>query len=253
MEENGKRDSVQTTDSGLQYEVIKSGPQDGSHPEPSSKCVVNYRGQLLNGVEFDSSYKRNAPATFSPSGVVPGFKEALLLMRPGDSWKVWLPSQLGYGSSGAGSNIPANAALLFELELLEVQPPAEGLEWVKDQIMANPMMLVMVVMLGFQVYNMMGGGGGAAAGKQALKIAEAADQPENSKVFLNIKIGDDEAEKELQSIVHWREGQGQARQGSDPQRQHLPSHHSWIYVPGRRLYQGQRHRGRVYIRQQVCR
>eukprot|EP00930_Biecheleria_cincta_P101302 TRINITY_DN92942_c0_g1_i1.p1 TRINITY_DN92942_c0_g1~~TRINITY_DN92942_c0_g1_i1.p1 ORF type:complete len:410 (+),score=104.85 TRINITY_DN92942_c0_g1_i1:62-1231(+) len=194
LEENGKRDAVQTTESGLQYEVIKSGPEDGSHPEPESKCVVHYRGQLLNGVEFDSSYKRNAPATFSPSRVVPGFKEALLLMRPGDSWKVWLPSQLGYGSSGAGSSIPANAALLFELELLEVQPPAEGLEWVKDQIMANPMMLVMVVMLGFQVYNMMGGGGGAA-GKQAIKIEEAMGQPENSKVFFNIKIGDDEAEK----------------------------------------------------------
>eukprot|EP00931_Biecheleriopsis_adriatica_P087916 TRINITY_DN62317_c0_g1_i1.p1 TRINITY_DN62317_c0_g1~~TRINITY_DN62317_c0_g1_i1.p1 ORF type:complete len:393 (+),score=94.65 TRINITY_DN62317_c0_g1_i1:46-1179(+) len=192
LEENRLRDAVVVTASGLQYEVLKSGPEDGMNPEPASKCSVHYRGMLLSGVEFDSSYKRGQPATFSPANVVPGFQEALLMMKPGDSWKIWIPSELGYGSKGAGSTIPADAALSFELELLEVSPPAEGLEWIKEQVMANPMLVAVICMFGFQIYSNFSGGSGAPSGVKELSISDAQGCDENQKVFMSVKVGDDE-------------------------------------------------------------
>lgn len=115
------------------------------------------------------------------------------MMRPGDIWKIWIPSQIGYGSKGAGSAIPPDAGLFFELELIEVSPPAEGFAWLLEQAMANPMPLMMLGLLAFQMLPQLFSKGGTA-NMQELKIDEIKSE-ENQKVFLSVKIGDDEAEK----------------------------------------------------------
>ncbi|WP_111641575.1 FKBP-type peptidyl-prolyl cis-trans isomerase [Marinimicrobium alkaliphilum] len=115
--ENATVEGVVTTDSGLQYKVVEEG--DGASPSADSVVTVHYRGRLLDGTEFDSSYSRNQPATFDVGGVIAGWTEALQLMSEGDKWEIYIPSDLAYGPGGAGP-IPPNAALIFEVELLEV-------------------------------------------------------------------------------------------------------------------------------------
>jgi FKBP-type peptidyl-prolyl cis-trans isomerase FklB len=112
---NGARKGVTATASGLQYEVIQKG--SGPHPEPKAKVTVNYRGTLIDGTEFDSSYARNEPATFRLEGLIPAWQEALPLMSEGATWKLFVPPDLGYGERGSGK-IPPNATLVFEVELL---------------------------------------------------------------------------------------------------------------------------------------
>ena len=109
-----------TTVRGLQYHVITEGAGTES-PGPDSGVSVHYRGKLTDGFEFDSSYKRNQPATFPVNGVIRGWTEALQLMRVGDKWELTIPPDLGYGSQGAGSTIPPDATLIFEVELLEIR------------------------------------------------------------------------------------------------------------------------------------
>ena len=109
-----------TTASGLQYHVIAEGSGTES-PGPDSVVSVHYRGKLTDGFEFDSSYKRNQPATFPVNGVIRGWTEALQLMKVGDKWELTIPPDLGYGSQGAGSTIPPDATLIFEIELLEIR------------------------------------------------------------------------------------------------------------------------------------
>ena len=118
MEENKTKPGVKTLESGLQYQEITAG--EGDSPTESDKVKVHYRGTLIDGKQFDSSYDRGQPATFGVKGVIPGFSEALMLMKPGAKWKVFIPSELGYGARGAGSNIGPNETLIFDLELLEV-------------------------------------------------------------------------------------------------------------------------------------
>lgn len=116
---NQKKEGVKTLPSGLQYKVLKSG--DGAMPKKADKVTVHYRGKLLNGTEFDSSYKRNEPATFGVTQVIPGWTEVLQLMKVGDKWQVFIPSKLAYGEQGTGAEIGPNAVLNFEIELLDVQ------------------------------------------------------------------------------------------------------------------------------------
>lgn len=118
LRENGLRDGVQTTASGLQYEVISGG--EGAKPEAGSKVKVHYRGTLINGAEFDSSYGRGNPATFGVNQVIAGWTEALQLMPVGSKWKLFIPPALAYGERGAGRMIGPNEALVFEVELLEI-------------------------------------------------------------------------------------------------------------------------------------
>lgn len=115
---NAGKEGVKTLESGLQYKVIKSG--NGKSPQKSDKVTVNYRGTLIDGTEFDSSYSRNQPATFGVGQVIPGWTEALQLMREGDKWEIYIPSKLAYGERGAGGRIPPNSALIFEVELISV-------------------------------------------------------------------------------------------------------------------------------------
>lgn len=118
LAENAGRDGVTVTDSGLQYEVLESG--DGARPEASDAVVAHYTGRLADGTVFDSSEARGEPAEFPLDRVIAGWQEALQLMQEGDRWRIWLPPELGYGEQGAGDAIPPNAALVFEVELIEV-------------------------------------------------------------------------------------------------------------------------------------
>ena len=115
---NSKLEGVKTLDSGLQYKVLATGA--GASPKAESKVEVHYRGTLIDGTEFDSSYKRGTPASFPVNGVIPGWTEALQLMKEGDKWQLAIPPQLAYGDRGAPPVIPANAALVFDVELIKV-------------------------------------------------------------------------------------------------------------------------------------
>lgn len=122
LAENSKKPGVVTTASGLQYQVITAGT--GAKPKATDRVSVHYAGTLLDGTEFDSSYKRGQPAQFVLGSVVPGWSEALQLMPKGSKYKLWIPSRLGYGEAGTpGGPIPPNSALVFEIELLDIAKP----------------------------------------------------------------------------------------------------------------------------------
>ena len=118
LAENGKRKEVTTTASGLQYEILKAG--DGPKPAATDNVSVHYKGTLISGTEFDSSYKRGEPATFQVQGVIKGWVEALQLMPVGSKWKLAIPSDIAYGERGAGGDIGPNETLIFEVELLGI-------------------------------------------------------------------------------------------------------------------------------------
>jgi len=109
-----------TTSSGLQYRILNEGSGNDS-PGPESVVSVHYRGKLANGLEFDSSYNRNQPASFPVNRVIRGWTEALQLMKEGDKWELIIPPDLGYGSKGAGNTIPPDSTLIFEVELIEIK------------------------------------------------------------------------------------------------------------------------------------
>ncbi|WP_018997238.1 FKBP-type peptidyl-prolyl cis-trans isomerase [Hirschia maritima] len=125
---------VQKTESGLQYVILKSGDENGISPTPNDKVVAHYDGRLAsNGEKFDSSFDRGEPATFPAGGLIPGWVEALQLMKPGDEWMLYVPSELGYGDQGAGGAIPPNADLMFMLHLNDVlvSPKTDEAAWSK--------------------------------------------------------------------------------------------------------------------------
>lgn len=121
LAENGQRDGVVTTASGLQYEVIEEGPDGGASPTTADSVLAHYHGTLADGSVFDSSVQRGEPATFGLSQVIAGWTEALQLMSEGDKWRLFLPPELAYGEASPSPAIPPNSALIFEVELLEVQ------------------------------------------------------------------------------------------------------------------------------------
>jgi FKBP-type peptidyl-prolyl cis-trans isomerase FklB len=119
LAENAKKEGVKTLPSGLQYKVIAKG--SGASPKRTDSVTVHYKGTLIDGTEFDSSYKRGKPATFRVDGVIAGWTEGLQLMKPGAKWLLFVPSNLAYGERGAGSRIGPNSALVFEVELISVE------------------------------------------------------------------------------------------------------------------------------------
>lgn len=116
---NANEPGIVQTESGLQYKVVESG--SGATPTISDTVVAHYAGRLINGQEFDSSYGRGEPLTIPVGGVIKGWTEALLMMKEGDKWVLYIPPELGYGEAGAGGVIPGNAALIFDIELVEVK------------------------------------------------------------------------------------------------------------------------------------
>ena len=129
LEDNAKRDGVKTTESGLQYEVVKSA--EGRQPTENDVVTVHYEGSLTDGTVFDSSIKRGSPIDLPVGGVIPGWVEGLQLMHVGEKFKLYIPSELAYGEQSPSPLIPANSVLVFDLELLDIkgdeaaQPSAE--------------------------------------------------------------------------------------------------------------------------------
>jgi FKBP-type peptidyl-prolyl cis-trans isomerase FklB len=123
LAENKKKEGVITLPSGLQYKVIKEGT--GETPKITDTVTVNYRGTLINGTEFDSSYKRGQPTTFPVNGIIAGWTEALQLMKVGSEWQLFIPPNLAYGERALGRDIGPNATLIFDIELLAVKEGAK--------------------------------------------------------------------------------------------------------------------------------
>ena len=120
---NAENEGVQVLPSGLQYKEVQAG--EGKSPGPSDSVVVNYRGTLIDGTEFDSSYDRGKPSTFRVKKVIKGWREALLLMKEGARWELYIPPELGYGKRGMRKTIPPNNALIYEVELIAVSAAPE--------------------------------------------------------------------------------------------------------------------------------
>ena len=119
LAENAKKDGVVVLPNGLQYKILTAG--EGKKPTESDTVVCQYRGTLIDGTEFDSSYRAGQPATFEVKGVIPGFREALKLMPVGSKWQLFIPSEMAYGERGAGNAIEPNATLIFEIELVSIK------------------------------------------------------------------------------------------------------------------------------------
>ena len=124
---NLEKEGVQATASGLQYKVIKSGKEGAPSPLVGTPCACHYRGTLIDGQEFDSSYKRGQPSTFAPNQVIKGWTEAMQMMKEGDKWELYIPSELAYGESQRGQYITPGAVLVFELEIVKVKGPSKQL------------------------------------------------------------------------------------------------------------------------------
>lgn len=137
LAENAKKPGVKTTASGLQYKVITEGK--GEIPKATDTVTTHYRGRLIDGTEFDSSYKRGQPTEFPVTGVIKGWTEALQLMPVGSKWELYIPSDIAYGEAGHGPSIPPNTTLIFELELIGIKPkPAETNQAVSGEIIKVP-------------------------------------------------------------------------------------------------------------------
>ncbi|HEX6859708.1 MAG TPA: FKBP-type peptidyl-prolyl cis-trans isomerase [Caulobacteraceae bacterium] len=121
MADHAKAAGVKTLPSGVQYEVVKSGPEGGLHPKKGDLVKVHYEGKLVSGEVFDSSYERGAPAVMELDQLIPAWMEAMPLMRPGDEWILTVPPEQGYGERGGGP-IPPNSVLIFRVELIDVLP-----------------------------------------------------------------------------------------------------------------------------------
>lgn len=121
LAENKMKKGVIALPSGLQYEVIKAGDPNGIKPTAADTVVVDYVGTLIDGTEFDNSIKRGEPATFPLGGVIKGWTEIVQLMTKGSKWKVYIPSELGYGERGAGGSIPPYSTLIFEITLIDIK------------------------------------------------------------------------------------------------------------------------------------
>lgn len=121
--ENSKKKGIVTTESGLQYKIVDAyrGNSGRKRPKPDSKVLVNYTGKLIDGTVFDSSYKRGKPSNFKVDQVIKGWSEALQIMRQGDHWMLFIPAELAYAEKGAGSSVPPNSTLIFDVELIAVQ------------------------------------------------------------------------------------------------------------------------------------
>jgi len=140
LKEKSAEDGVVTLPSGLQYKVLKSGDGSGKTPGRNDPCKCHYHGTVFEGTKFDSSYDRGSPSTFKPSQVIKGWTEGLMLMKEGDTWEFYIPSELAYGDRARGNVIYAGAVLVFKLELIAVLEDSwmNTIMGFKDQLMGIP-------------------------------------------------------------------------------------------------------------------
>eukprot|EP00928_Gymnodinium_smaydae_P060981 TRINITY_DN449_c0_g3_i1.p1 TRINITY_DN449_c0_g3~~TRINITY_DN449_c0_g3_i1.p1 ORF type:complete len:373 (-),score=85.14 TRINITY_DN449_c0_g3_i1:153-1271(-) len=182
LEANRSKEGVTELPSGLQYKVLKEQP-DKTKPSPkaSTPCKCHYRGRLVDGTEFDSSYKRGKPTTFAPNQVIAGWTEAMQLMKEGEKWELYVPASLGYGARGTpGGPIPGGAALIFEMEIVEVGAKDEG---------GIPWWLAALAILGVVMYFLYQTFGGPAANLGPTVALADASSPSNPRVFFDMEIG----------------------------------------------------------------
>jgi len=184
LQKSVARNGVVQLPSGLHYKVQRSGEKDGPAPGPTTPCRVHYRGILTDGTEFDSSYRRGEALVLRPDQVVPGWSEAMQLMRPGDRWEVILPSHLAYGEQGAGP-IPGGAVLVFEMEMLEVgaqeYPPESS---TRHYMTIGGLVVVGLILFAYQQLTR----SSPAARGRVMDLREAEDAL-NPHVFFDIEIG----------------------------------------------------------------
>ena len=184
----GKEECVINLQSGLKYKLLETGPKDGASPKPYTLCRCHYRGRLVNGTEFDSSYKRGSPSTFAPSDVIWAWNEAMQLMKPGDKWELYCPARLAYGAQGFGAKVPPHAVLIFELEMLSVEVKEPG------DLIGLYVALgvgVLAVLYYFVV-------GGAAGGKDTIPLiplswANVTGAPGNPHVYFDVNVSNQTA------------------------------------------------------------
>jgi len=183
LRKNRERGGVVELPSGLQYKCIRNGPATSPHPGATTPCKCHYKGILTDGTEFDSTYKRRQPLIVRPDKVVPGWSEALQLMREGDKWEIFLPSHLAYGDRGAGP-IPGNAVLIFELELIKVGvDECEG-NWSRRAIWICALICFGMLLFGYQQFLL------SSSPKFGPIISrEEASSTMNPRVFFDIEIG----------------------------------------------------------------
>ena len=186
---NAATEGVVALPSGLQYEVLHSSTLEGAKsPTVSSPCECHYEGKLLDGSIFDSSYQRGQTATFAPNQVIPGWTEALQLMKEGDKWRLTIPPALGYGTRGMGS-IPRDAVLRFELELIKVQERSRMSALL--EFMGRNVLLLGLAATGIYLAStlLLGGGGGSSGGQPQMTIAEVLAPETDPRVFFDVEIG----------------------------------------------------------------
>uniref|UniRef100_A0A7S3ESB1 peptidylprolyl isomerase n=1 Tax=Haptolina ericina TaxID=156174 RepID=A0A7S3ESB1_9EUKA len=197
LAENALKEGVVTLASGLQYKVLRAGGGD-RHPLPNSPCDCHYEGRCAadypGGKKFDSSYDRGSPTTFAPNQVIKGWTEALQLMREGDKWELFIPSELAYGERGSGGKIPPGAALNFEIEILKVKASSGFNVFGFD--MSDPKTLGLLFLGLFMVWNALSGGGGDGAKGPKVTLDQASD-PSNPRVYFDMAI-DDEAKGRIE-------------------------------------------------------
>eukprot|EP00656_Telonema_subtile_P034398 TRINITY_DN38489_c0_g1_i1.p1 TRINITY_DN38489_c0_g1~~TRINITY_DN38489_c0_g1_i1.p1 ORF type:complete len:376 (-),score=104.05 TRINITY_DN38489_c0_g1_i1:269-1396(-) len=184
LAENAKKEGVVTRPSGLQYRVLRA-VESGISPNASSPCECHYQGTLIDGTVFDSSYARGNPTTFAPNQVVAGWTEAMQLMKEGEKWELFLPSELAYGDSARGAHITAGAVLVFQLEILKVNQ-GNWYDW-----LMKPHFLMVGMFLLFKLYSSgMFGGSGAPKGAKVVSLEDASKEA-GPTVFFDVSIGDE--------------------------------------------------------------
>jgi len=199
LEENKQRDGVVVLPSGLQYRVLQIG-QGTVRPNATTKCFCHYRGSLIDGSVFDSSYDRGQPTSFTPSQVIPGWSEALQMMVEGDRWELVVPPELGYGNRAMGKKIPANSVLVFEIQLISIVPdtPFNSFLGALKGIFGNgpPVWMIMAlyfsyIML-FKVAPWVKSQFFPEKVIPRVSLTDAAGKKENVKVYLDVRVGDGE-------------------------------------------------------------
>jgi hypothetical protein len=180
--EHATKSGVFVTQSGLHYEILKSGDADTLHPTINSRCLCHYIGTFIDGRVFDSSIARGSPLEFAPSNVIKGWTEALMLMRAGDIWKLTIPSELAYGNNGKG-DIPGGSVLIFELELIEFRDPS----W-RDYLSQYWQLGLLAAYFLFKIFR--GCFGGSQNSGDNIPLEQARAEESNVKVYLDVSVGD---------------------------------------------------------------